>query len=147
MSRILSITAFLHGGITMDGFSEVAINAIIEGIQREDTIADLVFLGLPLRIINLLEDSLEIIYLKDLMNQTKQKLLEQCGFDLKTIKKIFDVLSRYHLLGQYKESYLEIDRKRIQTCYDCPNNSKTITGKTQCDSEKCPLMEENPPKV
>ena len=79
--------------------SKEAIRAIRKGIERGDSIADMELLGMPLRIVNILEDSeYEITTLAQLMARTKEELMTiGCMGDV-SIRIILDILSRYHEL-------------------------------------------------
>ncbi len=81
----------------------VAREAILRGIERGDPIVGMESLGLPQRIIGILEDSVYgIITLRDLLQRRPEDLLRLGNLGAKTIEVIFQCLSRYHELERHE---------------------------------------------
>lgn len=68
--------------------------ALFRGIERGDTIAQLEIIGLSTRTINALE-TINIIYLEDLINTPYNKLLSIDGMGKNSIEQICKILVNY----------------------------------------------------
>ena len=76
-----------------------AREAIKRGIRRGDAVVRMEFLELPLRIINLLEDSkYKIVKLEDLLKRKREELLEIPSMAATSLNQVYAALSRYHEL-------------------------------------------------
>lgn len=58
------------------------------------TIAELEYLGLSTRIISMLENSLNLLYLKDLLNLNQKDILTIRQFDKRTLRLILESLNK-----------------------------------------------------
>ena len=93
-----------------------AERAIRAGIERGESVADLELLGLPLRVINQLEESqFEIVILKQLMNCTPDQLLGIDCLAMVSVRQILTALSRYHELEDLRAREEETLRLRTKT--------------------------------
>lgn len=98
--------------------SDPACQAIAEGVRQGDPITDLELLGLPLRVINILEQCpYHITKLEQLVSLTREQLsaIEQIG-DY-SLHHILACLSRYQELGEIKrmrESLLRRDTQAVR---------------------------------
>jgi RNA polymerase primary sigma factor len=82
---------------------EVARQAILKGVERGDSVADLEHLGLPTRTISVLEDSrYEIISIRDLVERSTAELLQIDSVGERTLGDVFECLSRYDQLDAIK---------------------------------------------
>ncbi len=73
-----------------------AKQAVTEGVERGDSVADLELLGLSQRTIGLLEDSrFEIILLRDLVSLSREQLLQIENVGENTLNEIFGCLGQY----------------------------------------------------
>lgn len=80
-----------------------ARQAILRGIERGDSVANLERLGLPTRTISVLEDSqFEIISIRDLVARSSSELLQIESVGERTLAEVFDCLSRYDQLDTIK---------------------------------------------
>ena len=78
--------------------------AIADGVQRGDAVAELEYLGLPVRTINILEESkYQITRLEDLLGRRRDELLEIPNFGENTLGELLDCLSRYNRLDEAKQ--------------------------------------------
>ena len=77
--------------------------AITQGVKRGDALAELEYLGLPVRTINMLECSkYQITTLEHLLSLRREDLLEIPNFGQGTLDKVMDCLSRYDQLADAK---------------------------------------------
>ena len=84
-------------------FPNEARIAISNGIERDDAVAELEFLGLPVRTINILEESrLGITHLRELMSHRPEDLLAIPNFGDHGFCELMNCLSRYHHLDEAK---------------------------------------------
>ena len=91
--------------------SAAAHQAILQGVQRGDSIAGLELLGLTQRTISMLEESsFQIILLKDLVSLRPDDLLQISNVGEKTLQQIFDCLSRYDELTPQASSTVQLSR-------------------------------------
>jgi len=82
---------------------EPAQKAIAQGVKRGDAVAELEYLGLPVRTINMLEHSkYQITRLDQLMSRRREELLEIPNFGQNTLTELLDCLSRYNELDEAK---------------------------------------------
>lgn len=79
--------------------SKKAMLAIQKGIEDENTIAQLEYLGVSLRTINQIEDHCGLIYLKDLVSLTDDEILTIPNLGEKGLASIKTALQNYHKLG------------------------------------------------
>lgn len=82
---------------------EVARRATAKGVERGDSLTDLEFLGLPLRVVNMLEESpCHVTILEQFVSFSKDELsgIKQIGEH--SLHQILVCLSRYHELDQTK---------------------------------------------
>lgn len=92
-------------------FSYDAKEAITRGAKRGDPVAELELLGLPVRTINLLEDSrLQITLLSELMSYRQEELLEIQNFGAHGLRELMQCLAQYH--------HLEEARRRLSSAFD-----------------------------
>lgn len=76
-----------------------ALDAIRAAIAADAPVADLEYLGLSVRIINMLEESeFNIVRLEELMGVDPQGLIAIENLGAVSVRKIFDVLSKYDQL-------------------------------------------------
>ena len=96
------------------GFSREAKLAISHGVQRGDAVAEFELLGLPVRTINLLEDSaLHITRLEELMSYKPEELLEIPNFGMHGLREMMQCLAKYHQLDEAKKQVsLAFDRRK-----------------------------------
>jgi DNA-directed RNA polymerase alpha subunit len=82
-------------------FSDEARLAIARGVQRDDPVANLEYLGLTLRTINILENSdFQITKLSELVLRKRDELLSIPNVTPSVMREILNSLSRYHLLEE-----------------------------------------------
>lgn len=79
--------------------SPEAMAAIQEGIARKATIAELEYLGVHNRTINLLEDFHKIVYLSELIELSDYRIQKVPNLGEKALASIKSALSRYHELS------------------------------------------------
>jgi DNA-directed RNA polymerase alpha subunit len=83
--------------------SEEARRAIARGVKRGDPIAELEYLGLPVRHINLLENSkFHLTWLEQLVNLQREELLEIPNFSANMVGEVLQCLARYNKLDEAK---------------------------------------------
>lgn len=81
-----------------------ALEAIQAAIAADAPVADLEYLGLSVRIINMLEESeFNIVRLEELMGVDPQELIAIENLGSVSVKKIFEALSKYDQLEEAKE--------------------------------------------
>jgi len=78
-----------------------ARKAIVAGIERNDSVAELAKLGVAIRTIAALEKHLGIIYLEDLVCVTSEQVCEVPNIGAKAQDSIMDALCRYHEIDSY----------------------------------------------
>lgn len=84
-------------------FSREAQLAIARGVDRGDPTAELEYLGLPLRTINLLENShFQIVRLEQLVSLSRDQLLEIPNLGSHGLRELLLCLSRYDELDEIK---------------------------------------------
>ena len=77
----------------------LARRALAEGVRRDDAVAELEYLGLSVRTINLLENSrFGITKLEELLNLQRDELLTIPNFGASGLTEVMDCLGRYHEL-------------------------------------------------
>ena len=86
-------------------FSEEVKKAILKEIEKDMTVADLEYLGLSLRVINILEDKGKIIYIKQLVKKSHQELVEIHQVGLGGMKQIINALNRILELDSVRNSW------------------------------------------
>jgi hypothetical protein len=87
----------------ISGFPEAAREAIRRGVGRGDPVVFMEFLGLPLRVINLLEESdFGIVKLEDLIQVEREDLLSIASMADVSVDNIYSALKRYHELDEIK---------------------------------------------
>jgi hypothetical protein len=92
-----------QGAGTTDISDEARI-AIAHGVSRGDPVSELEYLGLPLRHINLLENSkFQITWLEQLVRCRQEELLEIPNFSMNMLSDLLDCLARYHTLDDAKQ--------------------------------------------
>jgi len=96
-------------------FSREARVAITKGVERGDAVAELELLGLPVRTINLLEDSgLHITRLSELMSYRQEELLEIPNFGAHGLRELMQCLALYHQLDAAKERLsVAFDKRKL----------------------------------
>jgi hypothetical protein len=83
--------------------SEDARRAIARGVKRGDPIAELEYLGLPVRHINLLENSkFQLTWLEQLVSLRREELLEIPNFSANMLSEVLECLARYNKLDEAK---------------------------------------------
>ena len=83
--------------------SEEARRAIARGVKRGDPVAELEYLGLPVRHINLLENSkFQITWLEQLVSLQREELLEIPNFSSNMLSDVLECLARYNKLDEAK---------------------------------------------
>ncbi len=81
--------------------SKAARGAIAAGVKRGDPVANLEYLGLSLRTINILENSeYAIMHLEELVARNRDELLAIPNITPSVMREILNALSRYHELPQ-----------------------------------------------
>jgi len=81
--------------------SKAARRAIAAGVKRGDPVANLEYLGLSLRTINILENSeYAIMHLEELVARHRDELLAIPNITPSVMREILHSLSRYHELSQ-----------------------------------------------
>ena len=98
-------------------FSDAAKRAIRAGITRGDSVADMEAFGMPLRIINILEDSEhKIVKLSQLVSRTQEELMGiECLGEI-SVRTILEMLARYHELDDAVRK--EEDSLKLRTFYN-----------------------------
>ena len=86
-------------GKKIDMISKKAMLAIEKGIENGNTIAELEYLGVSLRTINQIEESCNIIYLKDLVCLSERQILNIPNLGEKCLKSIKQALENYDKLN------------------------------------------------
>ena len=77
--------------------------AIAQGVRQGDAVAELEYLGLPVRTINMLENSrFQITSLEDLVTRSRDELLEIPNFGKNGLHELLKCLSRYDQLDDAK---------------------------------------------
>jgi hypothetical protein len=101
---------------------DAARRAIAQGVRRGDSLTDLEFLGLPLRIINMLEASPHhIVTLEQLVSLRKDELAGIGQIGEYSLNHILECLSRYHELEQVKkmrETLLRRDAEAVRNKFE-----------------------------
>jgi DNA-directed RNA polymerase alpha subunit len=83
--------------------SQEARLAIARGVKRGDPIAELEYLGLSVRHINLLENSkFQITWLEQLVSLRREELLEIPNFSSNMLSDVLECLARYNKLDEAK---------------------------------------------
>ena len=94
------ITANQHTEDRTD-ISDAARRAIAKGVRRNDPVANLEYLGLTLRTINILENSeYEITRLEQLVSRSRDELLAIPNVTPSVMREIFESLGQYHKLEE-----------------------------------------------
>ena len=84
-------------------FSPEAQRAIARGVQRDDPVANLEYLGFAVRNINILEGSHhQITKLHQLVNCSREELLQIPNFGRSALDELLECLSRYDELEEAK---------------------------------------------
>jgi DNA-directed RNA polymerase alpha subunit len=92
-----------------------ALVAIQEGVRRGDWITEMEYLGLPLRVINMLEESgYEINTLEDLLAHTTEELMTIDSLADVSVRQIMLALSQYHHLDEMKRNEEDALRLRVK---------------------------------
>ena len=82
---------------------EKARVAISQGVGEDDAVAEMEYLGLPVRTINILEGSkYQITSLKQLVSHRQQDLLQIPNFGEHGLREVMQCLARYHELSDAK---------------------------------------------
>lgn len=82
-------------------FSEDARRAIADGVQQDDPVANLEYLGMTLRTLNILENSEHrITKLSQLVGLDRAQLMSLPNVTSSVLAEILDTLSRYHELEE-----------------------------------------------
>lgn len=89
----------------IDMISKKAMLAIEEGIKNGNTIAELEYLGVNLRIINQIEEHCNIIYLKDLVCLSERQILNIPNLGEKCLKSIKQALENYDKLNSNQKRW------------------------------------------
>ena len=98
-------------GSTLDIPMEARI-AISQGVTSGDAVAELEYLGLTVRTINILEASkFQITSLQQLVSHRQQDLLEIPNFGIHGLRELMACLARYHELGAAKK-HMDLDFRR-----------------------------------
>ena len=88
-----------HSAVIPLDFAMEARVAIARGIKQGDAVAELEYLGLAVRTINILEGSkFQITNLEELMSRRKQELLEIPNFGRHGLREVLECLAKYHEL-------------------------------------------------
>jgi hypothetical protein len=105
--------------------SEVARQAIARGVERGDSITDLELLGLPYRIICMLEESTyHITTLEKLVSLTREELSGIRQIGEQSFFSILDSLSRYHQLDQIREMQECLLRREAESIKERSQSSR-----------------------
>jgi len=119
--------------------SEIALNAIWEGVKRNDPVAELSYVGLPQRIINTLEtERLKIVFLRELLSVTSDDLLQLPNMGEKQVDEVYSALNKYHLIKQAKEKTRYYVKNRAEICRTCVhfmNLQSDCVRRTDCPLE------------
>jgi len=103
-----------------------AREAIRKGVVRGDAVVEMEFLGLSLRIINLLEDSeYRIIKLQDLLKRSRKEILRIPGMAGTSLNQIYAALARYHELDAVKAQEEKDVKLRMLDDDDTPGSNRT----------------------
>jgi hypothetical protein len=102
-----------------------AIEAILDGIEQDDTVADLTYLGLNPRIVQAIEKSLGVIFIQDLMQVPYETLLDVKNLGPAECRRIIIALNNYHLLGKAKKRFSDEATRRAKICRSCPDFGTT----------------------
>lgn len=78
---------------------------IFDAAENDATVAELEYLGLSNRIINTLEESEGIVYLRDLIELSESELRKVRQINEVGVRQIKLVLSRFHLLEKEKRRW------------------------------------------
>lgn len=124
-------------------FSEEARNALIEGVKRQDSVAELEYLGLNPRFISVL-DTYGIVYVSELLALSKEDFASLSGLGAIAYEEIVACLSRYEFFVDAKKywdaycAYNGLDiRKRAKDIRD-ENNADMLGRKFK--KKKKPLV-------
>jgi len=103
--------------------SKRAIAALEEGIKNDNTVAELEYLGVTLRVINQIEEFTGIIYLKELVALSDKEVLEIPNLGEKGLASIKTAFENYHELednrkrwymGSVRLEYYKKNSKRLE---------------------------------
>ena len=87
-------------------FSESARLAIARGVQHDDPVANLEYLGMSLRTLNLLENSdYSITKLSQLVDRRRDELLAIPNVTQSVLQEILVSLANYHKLAEAQRSF------------------------------------------
>ena len=102
--------------MNLSAISPAAQIAIVKGVERDDWLAELEYLGLSARTIGLLERSpYEIVTLSGLIRRSHDELVEINGLTERALQEIMDCLSRYHELSSMKSLVVRPDASERRT--------------------------------
>lgn len=118
--------------------SQVALEAIWEGVKRDDPVAELSYAGLSQRIINMLEGHKDrIVFLRQLLGLSVTDLEQISNMGPRQIEQIYSALNNYHLIPQGKKEADMHMRRRAEICRCCVYY---VMPTKDCEAnKKCPL--------
>lgn len=88
-----------------------AMKAIQQGIEREDPITNLEWLGVPLRVLHQLNGD-GIVTIKDLMARSQKSLLTISSFGAVSLEQLLRGLSQYDRLETIEEQQIDPRMRR-----------------------------------
>lgn len=94
---------------------------ILKAAEERTPLAELEYLGLSLRVINTLEERMNVIYLKDLIEKSEREILAVKQLGVHAIQQIRDVLERFSelesnkLRWHYGSEKIELYKKHART--------------------------------
>lgn len=92
-----------------------AREALVHGIHNEETVAELEYLGLSVRVINSLEESeWNIVYLEDLLAMNEEEILSIPNIGELGLAQIKKVLTKYHTLEEARARWYSPKRLRTK---------------------------------
>lgn len=99
-----------HFGVT---FRPEAKQALIDGCEQDDGIAQLEFVGFPTRALALLDEA-GYIYLWELLVATREELLDVPQVDRPTVKSLAEALTRYDEVSAGQAKIQAVEQERLQ---------------------------------
>jgi len=106
---------------------QMAQEALLRGIERNDPITHLEYFGIKWRILSFLENSEhKIIFLPQLLNITKEQLCSIDGIGIGYVEVIYGALNRYHEVDKYiqEEETREIKKRENVIYYEQRRRTK-----------------------
>jgi DNA-directed RNA polymerase alpha subunit len=102
---MIQITPHNHEPTLPAEYPEAARRAILEGVRRGDPLAELEYLGLSTRYINLLENcELQLLSLEQVVSLRPDELLAIANFGQSGLEELLWALARYDQLEETKRA-------------------------------------------